>query len=296
VSAPGPAPFALQQALPDPPTLESLLDKTGQHVKETNDEIVGLAWSETIITEELDENLRLKAKPREYRYDAIVVRQKSPENPAQTRLVASRELKTVDGKRKTQAELKSGKCKDPNPSPVYGMPLGFLVPPERAKYTFSALGFEPARDGRQLLTVSVNLKLSLQAPARPEANVDDGCFRLTGIPSPEGKIWIDPEKNEVVKVTWQQPEPIEFALPAGVNRKGPLFVFRPGRQLRLERQESRTVFERVNFEAPSQTIMMPLEQESLTLISGARSPGTRVTIRYSQFKRFLTDVRVREAQ
>jgi hypothetical protein len=41
---------------------------------------------------------------------------------------------------------------------------------------------------------------------------------------------------------------------------------------------------------------MPREQESLTLISGSKSPGLRVTVRYSQFKRFLTDVRVKEAQ
>ena len=77
---------------------------------------------------------------------------------------------------------------------------------------------------------------------------------------------------------------------------GPLFVFRPGRQLRLEKQESRTSFERVSFEAPEQTVLMPNEQQSLTLINGARTPAIRVTVKYTQFKRFLTDVRVRETQ
>jgi hypothetical protein len=106
-SSNAPASHGLQQSLPDPAALDGLLTKVGRSVQETNKEILGLAWSETIVTEELDEQLRPKAKPKEYRYDAIVVRQKSPNNPAETRLVASRELKTVDGKPTSQSELKA---------------------------------------------------------------------------------------------------------------------------------------------------------------------------------------------
>ncbi|MEP7270254.1 MAG: hypothetical protein ABI882_02060 [Acidobacteriota bacterium] len=281
--------------LPNPATLNSLLEAIGRRTQEYTDVIMGLAWTELIAIQELDDNFRPKGPPREYRYEAIVVRQPLPNDPKQTRLVASRELKTVDGKPASQAELKRGKCRDTNPSPVYGMPLSFLLSPERGRYNFAPVS-EEQLNGRASLVVSVTPAFSNQTPAKPEIRIEGDCFSLGGVPPAEGRIWIDREREEVVQVSWLQPRPIEFSIPAGVNWKGPFFVFRPGRQIRLERQESRTRFERVSFEEPHQTVLMPVESESLTFLSGTGSPGLKTTTRYSQFKRFLTDVKVKETQ
>ncbi len=292
----GPAsPQAQSSQLPDPATLNALIEAIGQRTQKHTDEILGLAWTEVIVIEELDDSFRVKGKPKEYRYEAIVVRQPSADVNTETRLVGSRELKTVDGKPASQSELKRDKCRETNPSPVYGMPLSFLLAPERARYTFAPIS-EEQFGGRQTLVVSVALAFSSPIPAKPEVRVDEGCFSLVGAPSTEGRIWIDRDRHEVLRVSWRLPRPLEFSIPAGVNWKGPFFVFRPGRQLRLERQESRTRFERVSFEEPQQVVLLPVENESLTFISGTGSPGLKTTTRYTQFKRFLTDVRVKEVQ
>jgi hypothetical protein len=100
----------------------------------------------------------------------------------------------------------------------------------------------------------------------------------------------------VLRVEWRQSQPVDFSLPAGLNWKGPFFIFRAGRNLRIERNESKTRFERVHFEEPAQTLLVPVESETLLFIRGASSPGLRTVTKYSQFKRFLTDVRVKETQ
>ncbi len=275
-------------------TLAELLERIGQRVQRYTDEVLGIAWSETIIVEELDDKFQPKRNPTEYRYEALVVRRPSPSDPNETRLVASRELKAVDGRPASQDEIKRGKCRDINPSPVYQVPLAFLLPKERSRYSFSFAGEEEVA-GKRIRVISVASPPTSQTPT-PSAKVENGCFRLTGIPANEGRLWIDETLPEVLKVEWRQPQPVDFSLPAGLNWKGLFSIFRAGRSLRIERNESKIRFERVHFEEPAQTLLVPVESETLLFIRGASSPGLRTVTKYSQFKRFLTDVRVKETQ
>lgn len=273
-------------------TLAELLERIGQRIQKYTDEVLGIAWSETIVVEELDDKFQPKRKPTEYRYEALVVRRPSPSDPGETRLVFSRELKAIDGRPASQDEVKRGNCRDINPSPLYNMPLAFLLSKERSRYTFSLAGEEEV-DGKRARVISVTSPTTSQTPS---AKVENGCFRLTGIPSTEGRLWIDESLPEVLRIEWRQPQPVDFSLPAGLNWKGPFFIFRTGRNLRIERNESKTRFERVHFEEPAQTLLVPVETETLLFIRGASSPGLRTMTKYSQFKRFLTDVKVKETQ
>jgi hypothetical protein len=272
--------------------LGPLLSRLGARIQRYTDEITGLSWTETVRTEDLDENLKPKGKAKEYVYEVIVTRRPSAQNPQETTLLVARTLKTLDGKPQKESDLKRSRCRDTNPRPVYRVPLDFLLPAEQSKYVFSLIGESELR-GQKTLVVSV---FSVARGETPTFKIEDNCLRLTGALPMEGRLWIDPKTEEIIQISWQLENPVEGKAGAGVSMKGPFIVFRPSRGLRYERNETTTQFMRLDFQNPDQTLLVPRESETLSLLRGASHPGFHSTTKYTEFKRFLTDVKVKETQ
>ena len=272
--------------------LGPLLARLGARIQRYTDEITGLSWTETVRTEDLDGNLKPKGKPKEYVYEVIVTRRPSAQNPPETMLLVTRTLKTLDGKPQKESDLKRSRCHDTNPRPTYRIPLDFLLPAEQNKYVFSLTGESDLR-GQKTIVVSVAL---MNPGETPTFKIEDNCLRLTGSLPMEGRLWIDPKTEEIVQLSWQLEEPVEGKAGAGVSMKGPFIVFRPSRGLRYERNETTTQFMRLDFQNPDQTLLVPRESEFLSLLRGAGHPGFHSTTKYTEFKRFLTDVKVKETQ
>ena len=80
----------------------------------------------------------------------------------------------------------------------------------------------------------------------------------------------------------------DFRVPREHQRRGsPTFMT-------IERADSSIRYRRVTFEDPAETLMLPVEVDTVTVIRGGSIQRTRITQRFSGFKRFIGDARIVE--
>ncbi len=103
---------------------------------------------------------------------------------------------------------------------------------------------------------------------------------------------MDSESGDVLQLEWRMVEPYEFESPR-VMKVGSL-RFGPKRRMRYERMETLTRFRRVAFEDPPETLLLPVSFESLCVIEGASRPRVRTTQTFTDYQRFVSDVKVVE--
>jgi hypothetical protein len=170
-------------------------------------------------------------------------------------------------------------CMDPKP--VSPEPLMMLLPSERNAFAFSFAG--PARvNGREALRID----FKGVAPGRPEISWTDDCVSVSLPGRSRGRIWVDAATYDVLRVDEQLVGMFDFAVPREHQRRG------ASRSMVIERADSSIRYRRVAFDDPPETLMLPAEVETVTVIRGAGIQRTRISQRFSDYRRFLADVRV----
>jgi hypothetical protein len=105
------------------------------------------------------------------------------------------------------------------------------------------------------------------------------------------RFWVDAESFDVLRVESRLEAPFEFESPRVF---GSLGRFGKTRKIRYERQDYTVSFRRVQLKDPDETRLVPDSAEWVTIIEGASRPRMRGTIRFSDYKRFRSDVKVIE--
>lgn len=305
---------------PDPASaraekLDALLERVAERVRAYHERLFSLAFSETVRQERLRHDLTPKDKPREFVYDSLVLHRGAPGGAAATLPVVTRKLKLRDGKavdEKEEAKKEAKKeakrrqqslvekprrpCGITDPPTAYGDPLLFLLPENRLppdnrpRLNFSYVG-EIALDGRDALVVAFE---SPPAAAPPELKFEDNCFFLSRPLRRKGRVWIDPQTHDVLRLDWELAETFEAKTGTRIVRKGLLFRPAPSRELSYERDVLTIRFRPVAFKNPEQTLLLPVSSEHLRVTRGARDPGFRVTQTYANYRRYVTSSEVKE--
>ncbi|MCA1612984.1 MAG: hypothetical protein LC800_02280 [Acidobacteria bacterium] len=281
--------------------LDALLERVSGRVRAYHERLFSIAFSETVRQERLRHGLTPKGKPGEFVYDSLVLRRSARAGAEATALpVVTRRLKSRDGKavnekkeakrQQARAEKPGRPCGITDPPTAYGDPLLFLLPENRPRLNFSDEG-EAALDGRAALVVAFE---SPPAAAPPELKFEDNCFFLSRPLRRRGRVWIDPQTYDVLRLDWELAETFEAKTGNRVVRKGILFRFAPTRELSYERDVMTIRFRPVAFKNPAQTLLLPVSSESLRVMRGARDPGFRVTQTYADYRRYVTSSEVRE--
>ena len=60
----------------------------------------------------------------------------------------------------------------------------------------------------------------------------------------------------------------------------------------IERAESSIRYKPVEFQDPEETLLLPASVDTLTVIGGGSTQRVRITQRFSDYRRFLTDSRI----
>jgi hypothetical protein len=107
----------------------------------------------------------------------------------------------------------------------------------------------------------------------------------------KGRIWIDPESYDVLRLDSHLVEPYEFRSPK-VAKKGPFVLFGPTHTFKMETSDMSIRFGSASFKDPEQTLMLPVSAESLQVFEGTRVPRIRITHSFTNYRRFTSQVKI----
>jgi hypothetical protein len=102
-----------------------------------------------------------------------------------------------------------------------------------------------------------------------------------------GRIWIDPETFDVLRLDQGLIGLVEIQLPRQLTRRsGGVYSWT------MERWDTSIRFQSVPFRDPDETLTLPVSIQQLRITRGSASPRLRTTTEFTEYKRFLTGGRV----
>jgi hypothetical protein len=258
--------------------LERILERAGEGVARYQTGLFSIAFKETLRREELRAEMTAK-RSKEYVFDTVVLRESLSTEEDDYYPQPVRRLKTIDGE-------PSKKRLGPEVN-YFVSSLGFLLPKHRALFQFTFEG-ELTEAGRRLY------RIRMLSPGEGEPRVEwqrhAVGFRFRVVAPLVYHIWVDAETFDVLRLESHLVAPFEFEGPRafGFGRFG------PSRHFKYAAQDYFVSFRRRQFKDPEQTLLVPDSAEWVTVIEGASKPRTRVTLRFSNYQRFRSDVKIIE--
>lgn len=191
-----------------------------------------------------------------------------------------RQLISVNG-RAPKANDAPG-CIDPRP--VSPEPLAMLLPDRQDQYAFIWAGMDriDGRRARRLDYRSMEIR-----PA--SVSWTDDCFSAELPGRTRGRIWVDAESDEVLKLDERLTGMVDLPVPDARRKSW------GSSSIIIERADSSIRYRRVVFQDPDETLTLPDSIQSLTQIRQGGVPRLRRTVqRFSSYRRFLTTGRLKD--
>jgi hypothetical protein len=189
-----------------------------------------------------------------------------------------REVRSVNG-RPARADDDPG-CMDPKP--VSPEPLGMLRPDRLGESEFSQAAGRGRMNGRPTLMLDYRGVAALPAEVVWTAE----CVTVSLPGRSRGRIWVDADTFDVLRIDDRLVGTFRFDVPREYIRRG------AASSMVIERAETSIRYRRVEFEEPQESLILPAEIDTVTVIRGATLQRVRITQRLSDHRRFLTDSRL----
>jgi hypothetical protein len=200
----------------------------------------------------------------------------------------SRKIQRVNGREPRDRDRtdRSG-CTDP--TPLSPEPLAFLLPGRRDEYNFTAV-----RDGRErnraALLIDFTTSPTVRRAGRPELIEDehghDDCFDWTGPVAINGRLWVDAQTRDVLRLERHMAGPTDVRVPGPLQRK-----YRFPSWLTIDRDDLTMRYKEVAFSDPDEVMLLPESIESITVLRSALQSIRRTQV-FSEYRRFLTGSRI----
>ena len=158
-------------------------------------------------------------------------------------------------------------------------PLVILLPSQQGDYLFGLESVDTV-NGRAVA------KLSYEPHVPEEAHIEvDGDCMMLAHPT-VGDLWIEADSGHVVRLDERLPGQIDY-------RRPPDRLLMGTGRFTLERSDKTTRYETVTFQDPEETVMMPVQMSSLSVIrGGGLVPRIQFLHRFSNYRRFLGEGRL----
>ena len=198
----------------------------------------------------------------------------------------SRDVLSVNGREPRERDRtgRSG-CTDPNP--ISPEPLAFLLPGQRDEYEFTSVRSGRERD-RAALVIDFR---SVRHPGHPQLIEDelgrDDCFDWRGPVPMKGRLWVDAETYDVLKLERHVTGPTDVRVPWPLQRKYGLPAL-----VTIDRDDLSLHYREVVFSDPEEVLLLP-ESIIRTTVLRTGLQSTRRTQQFSDYRRFLTRTRIK---
>ena len=207
------------------------------------------------------------------------------ENDETTEPSVLRKIMKVNGRAPREEDKKNrAGCTDPNP--LSSEPLAFLLPKQRTEYRFKSGGTGKERD-RAVVMIDF---MSADRRSRPELiedpNGHDDCFDWKGPIASRGRLWVDAETHDVMRVERGLGGPIDVTVPMLIQRRHRLDPW-----VVIVRDDVTIRYKTISFSNPDEELLLPQSIDSVTMIRGGLQ-STRRTQTYADYRRFVTAGRV----
>lgn len=279
------APALAQEPGPTPARderLERILDRVGEVVARYQAELFRISFTETLTQEELREDMTPK-RSKEFVFDTLVSREALSDDEDDYYPKTVRRVRTIDGKPAKRAGREDAAAGAAVSS------LVFLLPKHRSEFQFALEG-EERFEGRRAYRIRI-LRPG-EGPPRVEWDERLVGFSFYVLAPSLNFLWVDAETYDVLRYESHLVEPFEFEGPRpislGFGRVG------ASRRFKYRVNDYAVSFRRERFKDPEQTLLVPVAAEWTRVIEGASKPRTRATLRFSNYQRFRSDVKIVE--
>jgi hypothetical protein len=170
-------------------------------------------------------------------------------------------------------------CLDPRD--VSPEPLSMLLPAGQQDYTFTLAGRGKV-NGRPALL----LDFRARAAGPISATWQEDCFSLDIPGRSRGRVWIDPQTGDVLRLDERLTGMIDFTLPPAHREPG------GPNSITIERLDSSIVYRPVTFDDPEETLLVPSTVDTVTIIRNSGTPRLRTTRSFTNYRRFVTAGRI----
>lgn len=259
--------------------LDALLGRIGGRLEGYFQRAQSIVSTETVWVRSFDRGMRPRGRPRRLEYEQRVEWDGAGADGVPSVRVM-RELRSVNGRPPGPDDENA--CLVPEAEG--DDPLSVLLPARQVEFDFRLRDVEIV-DGRPVARLSFT-----PIDAQPgEVEWDGDCAHIDLEGWYGGDAWVDVGSGDVLRLDERLTRPFEFREPLDRSRGS-------RRWSRLQRDDTTTRYERVAFEDPDETLMLPRSIErNWAIEGGAFIPRYFRTQQFSNYRRFVTGGRLVDA-
>lgn len=262
--------------------LEGVLERAGARVTEFFARAQSIMCLEKVSLQKLSYGFSADGPPRFVESELRLSWEPSPDDPTPKEARTLRQVLKVNGH--TPRKKDYDNCTTPEQQDTEEQPLSILLPDQRIELAF-------AYEGRGLLDGRDALIVTFRETVKPTVDVsmaddNENCISFDIEGGTRGKIWIDAETHDVLRLDRSLSGLIEIPLPRKAQRFGASTRFT------MERWDSSIRFRPVKFNDPPETLVLPVSSSTLQVTRGSGTPRLRTTTQYTSYRRFMTGARV----
>ncbi len=204
----------------------------------------------------------------------------APSNPQ-----VVRDVRRVNG-RPPRARDKTDRAGCTDPTPLSPEPLAFLLPVHRGEYRFTAVRSGKERNRAALVIEFATASRTSTPVLIADERGHDDCVDWTGPIATRGRVWVDAETYDVLRVERRLDGPVDVRVPSKLQLR-----YHLGPWVEIERDDETLRYTPVTFSDPDEVLVLPESTESISVLRGGLQ-STRRTWRFSDYRRFVTEGRI----
>jgi hypothetical protein len=261
-----------------------VLDRIVTHITDYYSRAQSLIGHEEVVRQPIHLDLSMEGFPTRYGYQ-LRLEWTPPDVDDTPKATMLRELLTVNGRRPKPKD----KPRCSQPKETWEEPLAMFLPEARDAWEFKWAG-TGRMDGRPTVSLDFQEKID-KDKRRPEAewakSDDEACVSFSIPGRTRGRVWVDAETGEVLRLDESILGPIDIDVPREQQKYWHTSL------LTLDRWTKSIRYKRVRFDEPAESMMLPESIQQISIMRGGAQP-MRITQRFRDYRRFLTGGRLVE--